>query len=272
MHGNTIRPVRRELRGILRRFRRTARPLLRLVCFPWAGAGASVYRRLALELPDTVDVLAVQLPGREDRCREPGLTCMALAVEHVLGELVPLLDRPLVLFGHSMGALVAYEVAQASKTRFGHEPDLLVVSGSGAPGVEEAYERCASDASDEVFIEDIRRLGGTPEQVLANPALMRLLLPALRTDYALLDEYAGPRGLAPLSCPVIACAGDRDESVSSDTVDAWRRCTTGAFEEHWLSGDHFYLAAHPQPLADCLRSWTAALASYPSSRVQRNSA
>src|SRR5688500_4817828 len=116
-------------RPSLRRFGGARQRLMRVVAFPWCGAGASVYRKLAPHLPDHVELLAVQLPGREDRYDERRLVRMQDVVEEVIGDVINLLDRPVVLFGHSMGALVAYEVARALRERVGCEPASLIVSG-----------------------------------------------------------------------------------------------------------------------------------------------
>src|SRR5688500_9238008 len=156
-------------RTSLRRFSSSAHRLTRLVAFPWCGAGASVYRRLAPHLPDTIDFVAVQLPGREDRYGERPLLRMAEVVDSVIGDVMTLLDRPEVLFGHSMGALIAYEVALAVRERIGCEPASLIVSGHGAPHCSEPSTRCWHAADEPAFIANIRALGGTPHALLDDP-------------------------------------------------------------------------------------------------------
>ena len=225
-------------RGCLRRYGGGSRSMVSLICFPWAGGGASAYRRIASHLPEAVEFLAVQYPGREDRFDEDRLVRMDRLVKHVLDDLIPIFNRPLVFFGHSMGALVAYEVAQALKTRFGREPRMLIVSGSGSPDNEGLYERCAGDANEDDLIANMQRLGGTPPEILGNRQMVRALLPVLRADYEVLDNYE-PSPAIPLSCPMIACAGDEDPSVSPLTMQAWRRYTSGPYKEHRFGGDHF---------------------------------
>jgi surfactin synthase thioesterase subunit len=227
---------------------------VRLVCFPWAGGGASVYKRFAAYLPGTIEMLAVQYPGREERFSETRLVRMEHIVRAVIEDVIAIFDRPLVFLGHSMGALVAYEVAQAIKTRLGREPRMLIASGAGSPDTQASYGRCASNASDEEFISDIRRLGGTPRAILDNPQMMRALLPLLRADYAVLDTYVSRSG-SPLACEIMACCGDQDPSVSNATLTAWRNFTTGPFRKHWFRGDHFYLSSAPEQLAAGLREW-----------------
>jgi pyochelin biosynthetic protein PchC len=241
-------------RGCLRRQGGGEQPQVRLICFPWAGGGASAYRRFASLFPGEIETLAVQYPGREDRFEEDKLLRMDSLVKHVLDDLVHIFDRPLVFFGHSMGALVAYEVAQALKQKSGREPRQLIVSGSGSPDNEGSYERCPADASDDDLISNMQRLGGTPPEILGNKKIVHALLPVLRADYEVLDNYS-PVQATRLSCPIIACAGDADPSVSPVSMKAWRQYTTGAYREHWFTGDHFYLNAQPKVLARSLREW-----------------
>lgn len=241
-------------RGSLRRYGGRPQPLVRLVCFPWCGAGASAYRRLAPELPGHIELLAVQLPGREERLSEPKLVRMEHIIEHVFDEIAALFDRPLILFGHSMGALVAYEMALALKARTGLEPDGLIVSGHGSPDHVDPDSRHWQSAADEALIANILRMGGTAPEVLENRQLMQALLPALRTDYEVLGAYVRSPP-ASLSCPLLACAGDRDRMVTRDGIDAWRHYSSGRYMSHWFSGDHFYLSSRPATLTQCLREW-----------------
>jgi len=245
-----------ELRGSLRHYGGGPQPQVRLVCFPWCGAGASAYRRLALGLPQHIELLAVQLPGREERFGESRLLRMEQVIEHVILDIIPLDDRPLILFGHSMGGLVAYEMALALKARIGREPDGLIVSGYGAPDCKKPNATHWHAATDEEFIANLARLGGTPAAILEDRQMMRVLLPALRADYEVL-ETCHDKADRLLSCPLLACAGDRDHAISVNAIEAWRRRSTGRSKVHWFGGDHFYLSSKPQALAHCLTEWSA---------------
>ncbi|CAN7362513.1 alpha/beta fold hydrolase [Pseudoduganella sp. LjRoot289] len=245
-----------ERRGSLRRYGTCRQPEMRLVCFPWCGAGASVYRKLAACLPEHIELLAVQLPGREDRFGETRLLRMDQVVDHVFNDIAALRDRPLMLFGHSMGALVAYRMALALQARTGRGSDALVLSGYGAPGCGKPDARHWHTATDDAFIANLARLGGTPAAILEDSQMMRLLLPVLRADYEVLETCTDSPDSV-LSCPLLACAGDRDHAVSIDAVAAWRRRSTGSSKIHRFSGDHFYLAAQPQALAQYLTEWSA---------------
>jgi surfactin synthase thioesterase subunit len=229
---------------------------MRLVAIPWCGAGASVYRRLAPSLPDHIDLLAVQLPGREDRYGEIRLRRMEQIVEEVIGDVIAAFDRPLVLFGHSMGALVAYEIALALRERTGREPAALIVSGHGAPHCAETTRRCWHTADEAAFLENIRALGGTPDELLDDLPMMRAFMPMLRADYEVVETYR-PHARPALSCPLVVCAGDEDREVSFETMQAWLRYTTGAGSLHWFTGDHFYLSSQPEALTHRLREWIA---------------
>jgi surfactin synthase thioesterase subunit len=242
----------------LRRYGGRRQPLLRLLCFPWCGAGASVYRRLAPSLPDHIELLVVQMPGREDRYGEAPLRSMAQMVQQVVEDVLPLFDRPLFLFGHSMGALAAYETARALKRHTGREPDGLIVSGHGAPWLRRPGTRPWHLAGEDDFIAHLRRLGGTPDAILNDRTTMRLLLPMLRADYEALDGYRHDTG-EPLACPLLACAGDADPEVSRESMPEWRHATSGASALHWFEGDHFYLSAAPAAWSRCLQDWITGL-------------
>jgi surfactin synthase thioesterase subunit len=245
-------------RGSLRRFGGGPEPSVRLVCFPWCGAGASVYRRFAAGLPDHIELLSVQLPGREDRFGESRLRSMTHIVEHMMEDLLPLCDRTLVLFGHSMGALVAYETVLALRGRIGREPDLLIVSGHDAPAGRSDREQRWHIAGEEAFIENLRRLGGTPAEILADREMMRALMPMLRADYEALETYA-PQPALPLSCPLFVCAGEDDGEISRDGINAWRGHASGKCHVQWFDGDHFYLHSQPRVLTRQFAAWIAEL-------------
>lgn len=238
----------------LRRMGGRDAPLMRLVCVPWCGAGASVYKRLASLLPDHLEIWSVQLPGREDRFSQPCLRRMSDIVAHVTADLEGLFDRPLALFGHSMGALVAIEVARSLAARTGREPQAVIVSGQNAPEWRTREPTRWHCADEDAFVANLRALGGTPEPLLADRSLLRAFLPMLRADYEALETHApGPQ--APLGCAVIACAGRADPEIDREGLEAWRRHTSAGFSTHWFDGDHFYLASDASALAARLPDW-----------------
>jgi medium-chain acyl-[acyl-carrier-protein] hydrolase len=223
---------------------------LRLFCFSYAGGAASVYQPWMRELPHDVEVCAIQLPGREGRLLEQPYTAMAPVTERLADALDRYLDRPFAFFGHSMGALVSFEVAREIRRRHGISPQHLLVSGHAAPRV--ARRRApVHQLPDAAFVDAIRELNGTPEQVLQNAELMELVLPALRADLAVCETYAYVAE-PPLDCPISAFGGLADAEVTYDDLRAWQVETLGQFRLRLFEGDHFYLREQRSALIDTI--------------------
>ena len=215
------------------------RAVLRLFCFPYGGGAVQAYRSWIKTLPPEIDVCAIQLPGRGNRLREPPLTKMSLAVELVGKEIVSLLDRPYAFFGHSMGAILAFEVARLLRCG-GHQcPTHLFVSGHKAPQIPKT-EPFTYNLPDAEFIEELKRLNGTPMEVLEHPETMRMMLPLLRADFESIQTYSY-KDEAPLDSPITALGGLLDPDISRETLEPWREQTTAAFNLQMFAGDHFFL-------------------------------
>lgn len=232
-----------------RRFHPAPDAAERLVCFPHAGGSASFYFPVAEALSPAVDVLAVQYPGRQDRRREPGIDSVGQLAERAFGALRPWADRPLTFFGHSMGALVAFEVARLFE-RQGGGPVRLFVSGRRAPSRhrdEQVHRR-----DDDGIVAELRALSGTDPRVLGDEEVLRMVLPAIRSDYRAVETYRSAPG-ASVRCPVTAIIGDDDPRTSVDEATAWRDHTSGSFGLEVLPGGHFYLVDRQ---ADVLRMLT----------------
>lgn len=212
---------------------------LRLFCFPYAGGGAAVYRGWADRMPGAIEVCPVQPPGRETRFGEPAFTRLGPLVAAATEGLRPYLDRPFALFGHSMGALVAFELARKWRRDFGLAPVHLFVSGCSAPQLDDTDSRCHT-LPDPEFLEELRRLNGTPRTLLENPDLMQLLLPTLKADFAVCETYEYIEQ-PPLYCPISALGGLQDPTTGRNQLDAWRHQTTAAFRLRLFPGDHFFL-------------------------------
>jgi surfactin synthase thioesterase subunit len=228
----------------------------RLIMFPFAGAGAGAYRSWAAEIPPSVQCLSVQLPGRENRFSLPAFTQLIHAADAVAQEIRRLSPRlPTVFFGHSMGALLAFEVAQ--RLRDEGVPQRLVVSGRPAPDRPPEREP-VSALSDEAFVERLVRLNGTPREVLAEPELMALMLPVLRADFGMIDGYRYDTTTPALSCPIQACYGHQDPDLNADNMRAWQGMTQGAFDCALFEGDHFYINNHRKALLDVMQLHAAA--------------
>lgn len=219
------------------RARPNDRALVRLFCFPYAGGGASVFRQWPGALPSTIDVCAIQLPGRENRFGERPFTNLSVLSEAVIAAISPYCDRPIALFGHSMGALLAFDLACRMNGQ--PWPSYLFVSGHRAPHLSDPSPPL-SDLPEEAFVAGLRQLSGTPEPVLSNSELLHLLMPMLRADFALCEAYRHhPR--APLACPISVFGGTGDVRVPRKHLAAWRRYTRSCFSLRMIAGDHFFL-------------------------------
>ncbi|MFE1748554.1 thioesterase II family protein [Coleofasciculus sp. H7-2] len=218
---------------------------LRLFCFPYAGGGANTFRAWHEHLPVSVEVCAIELPGRGKRIWEAPFTQALPLVQAIACALLPYLDKPFAFFGHSMGALVSFEVARLLRREYGISPAHLFVSGRSAPQIP-LKEPPIHALPEPAFIEELRRLNGTPEAVLENVELMELLLPILRADFAVLETYVYATE-PPLQCPIAAFGGLQDVKVSVERLEAWRQQTSADFSLQMLPGDHFFVQS-AQPL------------------------
>ncbi|GIF17137.1 thioesterase II family protein [Actinoplanes teichomyceticus] len=238
-----------------------AAPRLRLVCFPYAGGNAATYRSWAGLLPPGVELVAALLPGRAERLDEPPLVDLDVLLSELVAAAGPLLGPvPLILFGHSLGATVAYEFGRALATEHGCVPAALLVSGAPAPPVRR--RRTGRGLSD----DDLERILGKRTDLPAGwltAELKPFVFPALRADLQLLDGYRWRPGPLP-GVPVVAFGGDADPDVSAADLRAWQRCTTGPARTHVLAGDHFFIAH--QPFRELLAATVGEFAASPIAR------
>lgn len=233
----------------------------RLVCFPHAGGSASFFFPVSRALSPSVDVLAVQYPGRQDRLREPLIDTIAGLADQLLAELREFLDRPVTFLGHSMGSAVAFEVARRMGGARLAPPVRLIVSARRAPS--RPTEDRVHLRDDEGILDRLRKLSGTAPEALGNDELMRMALPAIRNDYRAIETYVSEPD-ARVACPITAFAGDRDPNGTVEEVRAWEEHTTGGAELQVFSGGHFYLAESPQEVLDAItRRMTADAATQP---------
>lgn len=229
------------------------RARLNLFCFPYAGGGAQVFRNWQAAFPPSagVQVWLVQYPGRGGRMREQPFTSIGPLVEAAAAALLPLTRKPFAFFGHSMGATVAFELARLLRAAHGLQPRHLFVSGRRAPHVPET-DSLTYALPDDQFVAELRRLNGTPAELLEHPELMQLMLPVLRADFRLTETYAyTPR--PPLGCPISVFGGLRDGEVTREHLAGWCEHTTGPCSVRMFDGDHFFLLSDERQIVDAVR-------------------
>ncbi|MFO1427692.1 MAG: alpha/beta fold hydrolase, partial [Steroidobacteraceae bacterium] len=222
------------------RFRPTTAATVRLFCFPYAGGGAAIYRPWAQNLPASVDLCALQLPGRETRIRETPIARIDTIADTAVNCMQERLDLPFALFGHSMGSVIAFEVARRILAAGLPAPVHLWLSARRAPGLADVDPPLRQLGDDE-FVDALdRRYGGIPAEVRADRELMALLLPGLRADIAALETHvvsAEPQ----LTCPLTVFGGSADPRAPVGQLDGWRAATAGRFRVRIFEGGHFYI-------------------------------
>ena len=218
----------------------------RLFCLPYAGAGASIFHSWSEALPPEIEVCPIQLPGRENRLGETPLTRLKPLIETLIPLLRPHLDIPFAFFGHSMGAILSFELLRELRRRQLPCPVCLFVSGSQAPQVPD-LEPPIHRLPDSKFKEKLKQLKGTPDEVLQDAELMELYLPALKADFALLETYFYANE-SPLNVPISVFGGQQDSKVSPEALAAWREQTNQDFTLKMFPGDHFFLHVEAQNL------------------------
>lgn len=212
---------------------------LRLFCFPYAAGNVQIFNSWQDALPATVEVCPIQLPGRGNRLREASFTRLLPLVSDVADDLLPYLHEPFAIFGHSLGAMVAFELARHLVREHSIQPTNLFVSGYPAPQIPQS--KCYRyDLTESELIEELRRLNGTPKEVLDHPELMQLLIPMIRADLEMIRTYVYA-DTVPLSCPITAFGGLQDERIMREDLAAWHMQTTAAFSVRMFRGDHFFI-------------------------------
>ncbi|WP_177231775.1 thioesterase II family protein [Amycolatopsis saalfeldensis] len=213
---------------------------MRLFCLPHAGGGATVFRQWAQYLAPEIEVIAIRLPGRETRRGEIPFTSVDDLVPALMAAIRPWIDRPYAWFGHSLGALVAFEACRAARRLCQAEPTCLVVSGNPAPHVP-PREGLAPGAPASEFVAKLKELSGTPVELLNNPSALSSILPTLRADYTMVETYTC-REEPPLDCPITILGGIGDHSTSFEELDGWKRHTTAGAVVRMIPGGHFFVA------------------------------
>lgn len=222
----------------------------RVIAFPYAGGSSAMFRAWAPDWLPGVSLYAVEPPGRGRRLGEPPAVTIGEMVEAVMHAIAGDLARPFVLYGHSLGGLVAFEVAQACHRQFGREPEALIVSASRPPHV--ALDSAPETLTDEEVVERLESLGATPPEILGHAQLMALLMPALKADFTIARRHVS-RAPVPLKCAIDVFAGRADTACTPEKLMAWKDLTTGPFRHSVMEGGHFFIQERPETFLTALR-------------------
>ncbi|MFE0178421.1 thioesterase II family protein [Streptomyces sp. NPDC059002] len=224
---------------------------VRLVCLPHAGGSASFFHPFSAALAPHVDTYAVQYPGRQDRRNEPCVDTVPELADRLFDVLKEWQDRPLALFGHSMGATLAFEIAVRMEERLGTSPAALFLSGRRAPShfrTELVHER-----DDEGVLAELAAQGGTDMRLLRDPDVLAMVLPSIRSDYRAIETHRADPD-ASVTCPVTVLTGAKDGKVTAAEAAAWQRHSRGAFALRTFPGGHFFLNDHRDTVVDLIRT------------------
>jgi surfactin synthase thioesterase subunit len=258
-----LSPERRRLLELKLRKQRTSREeralpfgglnreTYRLFCFPHAGGGAAFFRSLSEPLKEFIQTAPVQYPGRENRREEAYAQSIEELVQTLLADLRGAFLGRFAFFGHSMGAIVAFEMMRALRRAGLPLPEVLVASAARAPQFRR-NNKPAPDPSREELIEQVRNLEGLPEDILAHGGLVDLLLPSLEADTSLYRRYIY-REEPPFETAITVIGGRADPNIHSSHLDAWKEQTRGRFECIQIDGGHFYLRSNPPAFFEILR-------------------
>lgn len=222
----------------------------RLFCFPYAGSGTLSFRDWLDYFPPRIGIYPVELPGRGFRLQEPPTTQLHSLVRSIADGIYPYLDKPFAFFGHSMGALISFELARFLRKEHQINPVHLFFSGRCAPQTP-PISPPIHQLSKPDFLEALRHLNGTPKEVLENPELMELILPILRADFSIVETYSY-EAEDPLGCPFSVFGGLQDPETTIDGLEAWKVQTTQETSIYLFSGNHFFIHSHRDELLNSL--------------------
>jgi medium-chain acyl-[acyl-carrier-protein] hydrolase len=212
---------------------------LRLFCFPYAGGSAQVFRNWQRHFSPAVALSLAHLPGRAARIGEPAMKAVKPLVSALADAIIPQLPQTYAFWGHSMGALISFELARELRRRGQRGPVALFVSGRRAPQLP-GSDRTTFNLPEREFIAELRRLNGTPNELLDHSELKNLFLPTIRADFELVETHVYEPE-APLTCPIHAYGGLQDETVPEGNMRAWQEQTSRAFKMRMFPGDHFFI-------------------------------
>lgn len=234
---------------------------LRLFCFPFAGGGVRVFRDWPKHLPPNLEILTVQLPGRGNRINEPLMERWEDLLPSLGEAMEKFLDKPFAFFGHSLGALIAFEMTRHLRRRGRPVPQNLFVSAAGAPQTLRNPEDPLHILPDAELLDRAKKWGGVPPEIMKYPEALPLFVPPLRADLTLLETYQY-KDEPPLPVSIDAFGGRQDPHVSPAVLEDWRQQTREKFLLTMVEGGHFYIEEGPEPLWRFLNEWAAFRSAY----------
>jgi medium-chain acyl-[acyl-carrier-protein] hydrolase len=220
-------------------FKQEKNAYLRLFCFHYSGGSASAFRQWSTDVIGDVELIAIQLPGREERFNEPLLNNISQIVNNLCWHFNNYLDKPFIFFGHSTGALIAFEFVRALRRKGMPKPEHLVISGTKAPQVP-LKKQPIHDLPNLKFIEELKKYNGIADYIIENEELMSIFMPTIRADFCISETYKYTSE-EPLTCPMTVLGGLSDDTVDLDDLIQWKEQTSSLFKYHLLFGDHFFV-------------------------------
>ena len=217
---------------------------IRLFCFHYGGGSASTFREWSKDLIDYAELIAIQLPGREERFNEPLLNNVSQIVDNLCLNFNNYLDKPFIFFGHSIGALITFEFVRALRRKGISQPEYLIVSGTKAPQIP-LKKPPIHALPDLKFIEELKKYNGIPNFIIEDEDLMSIFSPIIRADFCISETYKYTNE-EPLTKPIIALGGLSDDTFDSQDLLKWKEQTTDLFEHYFLPGDHFFIKSSYQ--------------------------
>lgn len=232
----------------------TPTPTFRLFCLPYAGGGTYIYKDWGNDFPANIELIAVQPPGRGRRLTEPPFTEIHALIQTLGQQLLTHYNDgvPFAFFGHSMGALVSFYLADYLRRTNNPQPQYLFASGHRAPHVPSRYEPVHKMPKKQ-FIDKLSEYNGTPQEILDNPEFLELFLPTLRADFTLCETY-NYQTLPPFPYPIYAFGGREDPQITTDDINEWHIHTTNTFDMQMFDGDHFFLRDAQTAITNTIRN------------------
>jgi medium-chain acyl-[acyl-carrier-protein] hydrolase len=219
----------------------------RLFLFPYAGGGPAVFSKWSTELPNHMEAWIAHYPGRGSRYHEPPIKRLPALVERLSQAIQSLLDKPFAFFGHSLGGLIAFELARQLCQQNLPQPQILFVSACSAPHLPDPHPPIHT-LPDTEFLKSLEGLGGFPHELLQLPDAMELFLPILRADFEAIESYVYTSDEPPLNCPIVAFGGLDDPRVSRERIEGWALHTNSSFSSQYFPGDHFFINTAREPV------------------------